>query len=509
MKVIENFSDTYLCDESKQKGTAEKVIIPETVAEISDAIAMAVRDGKKITVSGMRTGMCGGAVPEGGYVLSLERLNRIVGIGMDETGYFVRAEPCVTVNQLGSMLLTKRVESLEDITPDAVKAFRADSRQYFYPVDPTEMDSSLGGNAATNASGPRTFKYGPTRKWIRGLRMVLHDGHALFIERGKHFLNGRCFDGTVDGVHLSFTIPDYEYNTAVKNSTGIFCRKNMDLIDVFIGSEGIFGVISTVDVRLTEWHPLVSNIMFFPDDRSALDFIREVKGTVSPEFLEYFDCGSIDLIRRSFAGDPGILIPPPKAGSAVFFDLPENGDLEATFSKILPIAERHGGSAKNSWSSSDRKDRQLMFRFRHSVPQAIFAYVASLKGEMPKIHKMGTDMSVPDEACDEMMDYYRERLQLSGLEFVIFGHLGNNHPHVEIILKSMEDFAKAKEAYTDLAAKAISLGGSPSAEHGIGKIKTRYVEMMYGKNGCDQIISLKRQLDPDFLFNPGDMVVIR
>ncbi|MCQ2070637.1 MAG: FAD-binding oxidoreductase, partial [archaeon] len=134
--------------------------------------------------------------------------------------------------------------------------------------------------------------------------------------------------------------------------------------------------------------------------------------------------------------------------------------------------------------------------------------VAKLKGtSSPGIHKMGTDMSVPLESLDRMMDVYDEVITRYGLEYVIFGHIGNGHPHVEIILKDMDEFHRAKEAYRELAQAAIDLGGSPSAEHGIGKIKTEYVTMMYGEEGVREILEVKKTLDPECRFNPGNVVV--
>ena len=147
-----------------------------------------------------------------------------------------------------------------------------------------------------------------------------------------------------------------------------------------------------------------------------------------------------------------------------------------------------------------------MRELRHSIPRSIFEYVASLKGEMPGIHKMGTDMSVPDDAADEMMAYYAEQLDAAGLEYVVFGHIGNNHPHVEIILKSMDEFERAKEIYQRFAAKAVELGGSPSAEHGIGKIKTDYMILMYGEKGVEEIRRVKSILDPKDILCRGNIV---
>ncbi|MFA6710631.1 MAG: FAD-binding oxidoreductase [Candidatus Methanomethylophilaceae archaeon] len=497
----------YLIDESKMRGTAEEIYFPKNKQEIREIVRSTDSENSHLTISAMRTGVCGGAVPAGGKILSLERMNHIIGIGYDD-GYFVRVEPCVTVRQLSEMLLSKHINGLTDITEGALKKFKDDPKKYFYPVDPTETESSLGGNTATNASGPRTLKYGPTRNWIRGLEIILHDGTAIEIPRGKYYANGRHFDVVINGIHLEFDVPSYNYNTSVKNSTGLFSKDNMDLIDLFIGSEGLLGIFSSIDVRVTEWHPLVSNIMFFPDDDSALRFISEIRHReeISPEFLEYFDCNSIQLIRDCFSEDPSMLSPPEDAGSAVFFDLADSDVLKDAYDAVIHIAEKYDGSAKKSWCSSSKRDRDRMFRFRHAVPQAIFAYVASLKNDMPDIHKYGTDMSVPENRSKEMMDYYSQELKKNGLEYVIFGHMGNDHPHVEIILKNMDDFEKAKSIGITFAVKAVELGGSPSAEHGIGKIKKQYLRMMYNEKDLEEMRALKRYFDPDDILCPGNML---
>jgi D-lactate dehydrogenase (cytochrome) len=114
------------------------------------------------------------------------------------------------------------------------------------------------------------------------------------------------------------------------------------------------------------------------------------------------------------------------------------------YGRVGEIAERHNSSLDMSWCGTDDLDAARMRSLRHAVPRSVFEYVASLKGRMPSIHKMGTDMAVPDEHADEMMRFYSERLEAGGLEYVIFGHIGDNHPHVEIILRDMDDFEKAK-----------------------------------------------------------------
>ena len=270
------------------------------------------------------------------------------------------------------------------------------------------------------------------------------------------------------------------------------------------------GIITEADLYVIPAYLLISSIVFLPNDGDAYALSRDFAGSgVTPEFLEFFDSGSLDLIRSSRRDDPRFTeMPdiPDNAGSALFFDLPMDASLKENFGRLEHVIEKHGGSLRDSWCGYELRDRQRFFAFRHAVPQSIFDYVARLKGSSaPGINKMGTDMSVPLEHLDEMMAAYDKVITRYGLEYVIFGHIGNGHPHVEIILKDMDDFEKAKKAYMELAAKAVELGGSPSAEHGIGKMKVDYVRMMYGDGGMEQMRAVKRAMDPGYLFNPGNV----
>ena len=502
---------SYLEDESKMKGMAGNVILPFEEGELRDALRFANSAHTKVTVRGMGTGLCGGAVPMGGDVISLERMTGIVGVGVDEEGYFLKVQPCTTIREINDLLMNRAFDNLKDITPGAVESLRSEPVPYIYPVDPTELGGSIGGNIATNASGPRTYRYGPTRDWVRSMRVVLPDGNFIILRRGDYRAEGRRMSFPSGRNYYSFELPDYDFNTTVKNTAGPMISEDMDLMDLFIGSEGIFGIITEADIRIISWNPHISNLVFFPSDEDALAAVRELKGDhlVCPEFLEYMDCRSLDLLRGVMASDPALIrapMLPEDAGSALFFDIEVTDDMEGRFARLSEILTRHNSSLDRSWCGHERGDMERLRELRHSIPRSIFEYVASLRGEMLGIHKMGTDMSVPDDSADEMMSYYYRRLQEEELPFVVFGHIGDNHPHVEIILRSMEDFEGAKVLYAEFAAKAVELGGSPSAEHGIGKIKTDYMRMMYGKETVDALRRVKGILDPNGILNIGDIL---
>ncbi|MBR3409840.1 MAG: FAD-binding oxidoreductase [Candidatus Methanomethylophilaceae archaeon] len=504
-------STGYLTDESKMTGHADNVLLPYSEQELREILRVYNSKGTPVTIAAMRTGVSGGSVPNGGDVLSLEHMKGAVGVGKDKRGYFLRVLPCTTLDEIDDILTRKSFSSLEDITEGACDALAKEPVTYFYPVDPTEMSGSIGGNIAANASGPRTYKYGPTRDWVRRIRVVMADGTFTDVVRGEHLADGRRMSFPAGKNYYSFDLPRYDFNSSVKNATGPKIGENMDLLDLFIGSEGIFGVIAEADIYLAPRHPLVSNILFFPDDESALEAVKDIRSDdrIDPEFLEFMDVRSIELVRSRKKADPlSVRIPaiPEDAGSALFFDLPDDGSLDERYAILKGIAERHGTSLDKSWCGHEASDRERMRELRHSIPKTIFEYVASLKGEMPRIHKLGSDMSVPDGSADEMMAFYKKRLNEEGLEYCMFGHIGDNHPHVEIILKSMDEFNRAKAVYEEFAAKAVELGGSPSAEHGIGKIKTRYMELLYGKQGVEELRKVKKVLDPNGILCPGNMI---
>jgi D-lactate dehydrogenase (cytochrome) len=499
----------YVTDESKIKGNADILLIPDNEEDIIEAVKAANISKIPITVSAMRTGISGGCVPFGGNVLTTEKLNKVIGVGKDDRGFFIRLQPAVTVRDLNELIRKKAYSGLKDITDGAVKEIIA-GKDHFYPIDPTELNSSIGGNIATNASGPRTLKYGPTRDQVRRIRIVLSDGSVLDIKRGDIIGKGREFSIPFVNGSRKIVIPSYDFNMNVKNSAGVMCRDDMDLIDLFIGSEGSFGIITEADVYITEWHPLMSNILFFPNNEKAYAFVKELRTTgIKPEFLEFLDVRAIDQIRNVRKGDPrftGMPEIPDTAGACVFMDLPIDDDLRSTYSVLGKTAGKHGGSLDDSWCGHEIRDRERFFGFRHSVPQIMFERVAAMKDKPRKLHKMGSDISVPLERLDEMVDVYNSELDAQKLDRVTFGHIGNGHLHMEIFIDNVDDFNRAKIAYHNMAVKAIEFGGSPSAEHGIGKIKKEYVQLLYGKKGEEELKSLKTQLDPDWILTPGNVV---
>ncbi|MBK9164345.1 MAG: FAD-binding oxidoreductase [Acidobacteria bacterium] len=230
MKTQVEDLQNYLTDASNMPGGhAERLIVPETADEVAAVLREASDAGISVTISGARTGTVGGAVPFGGWVVSLERLNKIKTI--DKAAMTAVGEPGV-------------------ILADLMKA--ADAEGLFYPPDPTEWSCQIGGTVATNASGARSFKYGATREFVIGLTVVLADGDVLRLRRGDVFSNG---DGVVtlateSGRSITAKVPTYRRPNVRKNVSGYFNETPLDAIDLFIGSEGTLGVITEIELRL-------------------------------------------------------------------------------------------------------------------------------------------------------------------------------------------------------------------------------------------------------------------
>ena len=139
------------------------------------------------------------------------------------------------------------------------------------------------------------------------------------------------------------------------------------------------------------------------------------------------------------------------------------------------------------------------------MPEAVNLLIDERKRSNAELTKLGTDMSVPDEHLEAVIAMYNAGLRENGLESVIFGHIGNNHVHVNILPNSIEEYDRGKSLYLTWARQIVELGGSVSAEHGIGKIKVAFLKLMYGEEGIAQMRALKRLFDPEMALNVGNL----
>ncbi len=509
----------YLDDESHSfDGIAEKIIFPSTEAEIASIMRSAYESGTPVTIQGGRTGLTGAAVPLGGIALNLERMTKLSYMDFDESEglYSIAAQCGLTLEDLVEAVQSKKLEALKgkgtSEQQKVLERFLSETDMFTFPVDPTEMSAWLGGIVACNASGARTFKYGAVRPWVRRIRVVLANGDILDIQRGTvRADNGKFVIAHSDKTEVEVTVPSYTM-PKTKNAAGLYAKPDMDLIDLFVGSEGILGVITEVELGLVKLEENIMTVMaFFPSVDDAVNFVYDVRAPESPikmDFLEYFGPYAIEMIKEK-AGSAGIKVPAMKddTRAIIFFEFsftPDN--MEELVMGLEEILMKNNTSSESSWAGMDRSELAKMKTVRHFVPETVNGIIAQRKAQYHEVHKIGTDMAVPNEALRDYLQYYITILDEQGMEYVMWGHIGDNHIHVNMLPRNNEEVTQGMDNYMTFAKRAVELGGTVAAEHGIGKLKRAFLEVMYGQEGILEMQAVKRALDPKWLINRGNMI---
>ena len=467
-------------------GRAERLVIPEHAGELSAYLAEATQRREAVTVSGGGTGVTAGRIPRGGTLLSLERFTELGAVTRTARGGEIRVDPAVRLADLKSA---------------------AAAEGLLYGPDPTEWTGTLGGNAATNASGGQSFKYGPTRAHVRGLTVVLATGGIVSLRRGECRAQGdRLVLPLRGGGSLPFDRPRLKAPQVEKNAAGFFSAPDMDAVDLFIGMEGTLGVISSLILDLLPApRGVLSLACFFRQTGRALETAAAVRASVrggaprpgiAPASLEYLDRRALALLRPVF---PNL---PVDAESCLMVDQEWGPDGEtAALEAWAGFLEEVGVPERNVWSAADAAGRERLRRFRHALPERVNEIVRSRR--FPKV---GTDLAVPSGAFDAMYDFYESGLQACGLDALIFGHIGDCHLHVNVLPRTAEEYQRARELYLGFACEAVRLGGTISAEHGVGKLKHDYLHLMIGKAGMQELARVKRVLDPAGILNRDNVL---
>jgi D-lactate dehydrogenase (cytochrome) len=507
----------YLTDESRRGGCADSIAFAGSESDIVEQMREAAAAGIPVTVQSGRTGIAGGAVPDGGRILNVSRMTRFTGMRYDEEldRFHIQAQPGCTLKALHEALMHGGEFDTEGWSPSSLAALERyrQGRSQVFPPDLTEAGACIAGVVACNGSGARTFRYGPTRPHVSALRVVLMGGEVLALRRGAQKTVGRTFQLTSEGgCRFSGQVPDYPL-PAVKNASGIYAHADMDPIDLFIGSEGILGVFSEIELVLTPLSAAAWGMTaFLPSEDVALSLVERVRAQYRQQVaaIEFFSAEALDLLRRQRAGNPAFGSLPDLKGhwnTAVYVEI--HGDSESAVEEVLGgvcgILESCGGNPDDSWLATNRREIETFKGVRHAVPESVNLLISDRKKIHPSITKLGTDLSVPDACLREVMAMYHRDLRAAGLEYVIFGHIGNNHVHVNILPQTPDDYARGKALYLEWARRVVSMGGSVSAEHGIGKLKTAMLEIMYGPEGIAQMRTLKRVFDPSMLLNRGTL----
>ena len=477
--------ENFVIDASNYKGNCEAVYFPENVEEVVSIVKQANKNQTKVTIAGNGTGLTGARVPQNGIVIATDKLNKLLEI--NPTEYYAVIEPAVLLSDFQKEIKTKNL---------------------FYPPDPTETNCYIGGTVATNASGAKTFKYGPTRDYVIGLQVVLPEGEVIDLERGKQKAIGYDLSLTTQsGKNISLQIPDYTF-PAVKNASGYFAKKDMDAIDLFIGSEGTLGIITKIKLKLLpQPEDTISCVLFFDNETTALNFLEQSRNTsyqnrkdnvndnINALALEFFDEHALKFLAKDFSAIP------ENAQAAIWFEQESTSD---TFDAILEawnvLMQTHNVNEETAWFAFSDADKEKIKDFRHAISWKVNEYVAR-----NNFRKLGTDVAVPDKVFREFYFTLQNWAKQSSIDFVAYGHFGNSHIHLNFLPKNDEEYNEGKKLYKMICEEAVRLGGTISAEHGIGKAKRDYLLMMYGEANIRKMATLKKSLDPNLILGIGNI----
>jgi len=473
----------FLEDTSNLKsGHTPGVFFPETVDELSELLKSARNEHRQFTIAGNGTGTTGGRIPLGEYVISMQKL--------DQTG-----EPVVLSASKASITVQAGVllETLQK---------KVEHSGWFYPPDPTEKLCFVGSTIANNSSGARSFKYGSTRNHVARILVVLPQGEVLNLSRGvcRADKKGLFQFSLPSGREMSFKRPEYRMPETSKHNAGYFSEEGMDLVDLFIGSEGTLGVLAEADLLLTPLPlSIISCLVYFHTLEGLFSFVgllKEPQNGIAPRAIEFFDGHSLEFLAAKY---PEV---PSTSQGAIFLELEttperEESDLDTLFG----LMERCDAMTDESWIALDRQEQERLREFRHTLPLIVNEWLSRQHES-----KISTDMAVPESRFAELFDFYRTSCEEGGFVYIIFGHIGDAHLHLNILPRNREEFLVAKALYRRFVGKALELGGTLSAEHGIGKLKAEYLVGMYHECGIREMARVKKYLDPFLVLNRGNLI---
>ena len=211
--------------------------------------------------------------------------------------------------------------------------------------------------------------------------------------------------------------------------------------------------------------------------------------------LEYFDSESLGFLRQKYETIPAAAV------GAIFFEQETTPATEdALMTEWLSLLERHHALGDASWFATGEPDQAKLREFRHALPVLMNEWFARHQQR-----KVSTDMSVPDEAFAEMLHFYQSTLRGSRLRYTIFGHIGDNHVHVNILPRDDAEAVRAREIYLQFLKRAAAVGGTLSAEHGIGKLKRDYLRLFYTDEHLREMAALKHAFDPAGILGRGNI----
>jgi D-lactate dehydrogenase (cytochrome) len=331
-------------------------------------------------------------------------------------------------------------------------------------------------------------------------------------------------------------VPTYRLPDVPKVSAGYFAAPGMDLVDLFIGSEGTLGIISEVTLRVVPERPAIAVVWVpFPRRDAALDFVRRLRTTaretwrtgdphgIDVSAIEHMDARSLALLREDgIDREQGIALTGREALALLVTIELRGMDGPAAYDQIGRALDREADGALVRFCRlldeygvldeveiavpGDRTRAAQLHALREGVPEAVNRRVGLAQRDVDaRIQKTAADMIVPFEALDRLFTLYDETFAARGLDVAVWGHISDGNVHPNVIPRSYADVEAGTDAILEIGRAVVAMGGSPLAEHGVGRspVKQRLLEALYGAGGVAEMRRVKEALDPRWILAPG------
>jgi glycolate oxidase len=436
--ILTNKQDllTYSHDATYREFMPDVVVFPKDAEEISSILKLANEELFPIIPRGAGSGMSGGALAiRGGLVMSMNRLNRILLI--DQGNMIAKVEPGVITGHLQE---------------------EAEKRGLFYPPDPASLDvSTIGGNVAECAGGPRAVKYGVTRDYVLGLKIVLPTGEIL--------------------------------HAGVETTKGVV---GYDLVRLIVGSEGTLAIITEITLRLIPKPEMEKTMLVvFPDILSAARCVsRIIKDRIVPSTVEFMDSLSVECVRDQLCLELS-------KGELTILLIELDGDqlqIDKDARRIEDICQQMGTIGFRL--ARDRKEAEDLWKARRNLSPSLLKL---------KPHKINQDVVVPRSRLARFVTTLSDIGRRYNLSIPSFGHAGDGNIHVNIMLNrdDKDEAERANQALKEILNLVIDLKGTLSGEHGVGISKKPYIGMEISPVGLELMGRIKKAFDPNGILNPG------
>jgi glycolate oxidase subunit GlcD len=432
----------YSSDASQIRGMPEVVIKPLSTAQVSEIIKIAYAHNIPITARGAGTGLSGGCVPLDGGIV-LDMSAMNRIIEMDFDNLQVVVDPGIVQEKLNKAL---------------------EPYGFFFPPDPgSSAMCTLGGLIANNGSGMRSVKYGTTRSYVLGLEVVMADGKII--------------------------------RTGSKTMKSV---AGYSLTDLMVGSEGTLGIITQAIIKVRAI-PKERSVIFASFDSPELAgkaVVKVLASGIVPSACEILDS---NIIRAINTYDPKICL--PLAGAILLFEV--DGSEAEVKEGVKLIAKTCEGLASGIRTASDKKERDEIWAARRLAGAAI----SRLDPMRTRVY-VGEDVGVPIKEIPKMLRKVDEISKEFNLPIMTYGHIGDGNLHTGMCIDMLsdDDWTKLNAAADRIHRTAIEMGGTTTAEHGVGSARSEYMRLELG-SALDIMIAIKKALDPKGILNPGKMGV--